>query len=90
MGTMRTTIDSAGRLVIPKKIRQEANLKAGAPLEVEWRDGRIEIEPAPLRVRLVRKGHVLVAVPTESVEQLATGTVEAVREDLRRERAQKS
>ena len=86
---MRTAIDSAGRLVIPKKIRQEANLRPGAALEIEWRDGRIEIEPAPLRVRMVRKGHVVVAVPTESVAPLTSETVEAVREDLRLERTQR-
>ena len=46
--TMRTTTDAAGRLVIPKEIRREAGLKPGMVLEVHWRDGHIEIEPAPL------------------------------------------
>ena len=56
----KTTIDSAGRLVIPKEIREEAGLKPGALVEVRWRSGRIEIEPAPLPVNLVRKGRLTV------------------------------
>jgi AbrB family looped-hinge helix DNA binding protein len=83
---MKTTIDSAGRLVIPKEIRQQAGIKPGMPLEVRWREGRIEIEPAPLPVKLVRKGHLLVAVPQEDVGLLTEETVEETRMFLRKER----
>jgi AbrB family looped-hinge helix DNA binding protein len=83
---MKTTIDSAGRLVIPKVIRQEAGLKPGMVLEIHVRAGRIEIEPAPLPVELVRKGRLLVAVPRKDVGPLETGTVEETRRSLRRER----
>ncbi len=86
---MKTTIDFAGRLVIPKKIRQEANLKAGLPLEIAWKEGRIEIEPAPLAVRLVRKGPLLIAVPAENPEPLTSGTVEFTRQSLRAEPSKK-
>jgi len=84
---MKTTIDPAGRLVIPKQIRQEAGLRPGMPLDVRWRAGRIEIEPAPLPVKLVRKGWLLVAVPEKSVATLGTDTVERTRKTLRRERS---
>lgn len=83
---MRTTIDSAGRLVIPKGIREEAGLKPGMDLEIRWHEGRIEIEPAPLPVKLVRKGRLLVAVPERDVEPLTEQIVEQTRETLRRER----
>ncbi len=83
---MKTTIDHAGRLVIPKQIRQEAGLRPGVPLDVRWRDGRIEIEPSPLAVKLVRKGKLLVAVPDKSVGVLTAETVERTRRALRRER----
>jgi AbrB family looped-hinge helix DNA binding protein len=76
---MKTTIDAAGRLVIPKKIRREAGPKPGMPLEVRWREERIEIEPAPLPVKLVRKGRLLVAVPQKAVIPLPTETVERTR-----------
>ena len=84
---MKTTIDLAGRLVIPKRIREEAGLRPGMPLDVRWRAGRIEIEPAPLLVKLVRKGRLLVAVPEGNVAKLAAGTVERTRQALRRERS---
>jgi len=83
---MRTTIDHAGRLVIPKQIREEAGLEPGVPLDVRWREGRIEIEPARLPVRLVRKGKLLVAMPEKSVGALTSEAVERARKALRRER----
>jgi AbrB family looped-hinge helix DNA binding protein len=83
---MKVTIDTAGRLVIPQEIRREAGLKPGTPLEVRWREGRIEIEPAPLRVKLVRKGRLVVAVPESTVGALRADTVERARRTLRRER----
>lgn len=84
---MKVTIDSAGRLVIPKEIRREAGLKPGMPLEVRWEEGRIEIVPAPLPVKLVRRGRLLVAVPKEDVGPLTADTVERTRAALRRERS---
>ena len=83
---MKRTIDSAGRLVIPKEIRREAGLKPGMPLEVRWGEGRIEILPVPLPVKLVRKGRLLVAVPKKDVNALTAETVERTRRTLRQER----
>ena len=79
---MKTTMDSAERLVIPKEIRREARLAPGAPLEVRWRDGRIEIEPAPVPVRLQRRGRLLVAVPRNKLPKLMPETVEQTRARL--------
>lgn len=86
---MRSAIDSAGRIIIPKKIRDEADLKAGTPLEISWHDGHIEIEPAPLPVRLERKGPLVVAVPRRDPGALTAATVERVRESIHRERRHK-
>jgi AbrB family looped-hinge helix DNA binding protein len=41
--TMRTTIDAAGRLVVPKDLRRELGFAPGAELELEAVDGRLEI-----------------------------------------------
>jgi AbrB family looped-hinge helix DNA binding protein len=65
MITMKTTIDHAGRLVVPKRIREEAGILPGSELTIRVADGRIEIEPAPLDVRLVKKGSLTVAVPRD-------------------------
>jgi AbrB family looped-hinge helix DNA binding protein len=48
---MRATIDAAGRLVVPKGLRDELGLVAGTQLELEAVDGRLEIT-VPSRVRL--------------------------------------
>ncbi|MFT3873707.1 MAG: AbrB/MazE/SpoVT family DNA-binding domain-containing protein [Nocardioides sp.] len=47
---MITTIDGAGRIVVPKAIRDEMKLTAGRLVDVAYVDGRIEIELAPARV----------------------------------------
>jgi hypothetical protein len=54
--------------------------------EVRSRDGRIEIEPAPRPVSLVRKGRLLVAVPLVAGESLTETIVEQTRQQLRDER----
>jgi AbrB family looped-hinge helix DNA binding protein len=84
---MKTTIDQAGRLVIPKDIRREAGLKPGMPLDVSWENGKIAITPTPLPVKLERKGRLLVAVPPKDTPSLSTDTVERTRKRLRRERS---
>lgn len=86
---MVTTMDHAGRLVIPREVRREAALEPGTPLDVRWRDGVIEIEPQPLPVTLRRKGRLLVATPVGPVPALRTATVERTRRDLsgRRDRS---
>lgn len=79
---MKTTMDRAGRLVIPKEIRREAGLAPGALLEVRWRDGHIEIEPAPAAMQLQRRGRLLVAVLRKKVAPLTPEIVEQTRARL--------
>ena len=81
--TMRTTIDSAGRIVIPSDIRNGAGLSAGAVVEIELRDGTITIEPATTPVKIEKRGGLHVAV-SEHAEPLTEETVRSTREDLRR------
>ena len=83
---MKTTIDSAGRLVIPKDIRQQAGIRPGMSLDVRVREGRIEIEPAPLKIKLERHGRLIVAVPEETIPALSSEIVEETRRKVRRER----
>jgi len=85
--TMKTTIDHAGRLVIPKDIRRESGIKPGMSLEVRWEKGAIAITPAPLEVKLERKGRLLVAVPSKDTPRLSADTVERTRKTLRKERS---
>lgn len=43
---MIATIDKAGRIVIPKALRDAMGLKPGTRLDVSYVDGRLEIEYA--------------------------------------------
>jgi AbrB family looped-hinge helix DNA binding protein len=83
---MTTTIDAAGRVVLPKALREEARLSPGVPVEIRCRDGIIEIEPAPLPVSLTRRGRLIVATPDARVPVLTTTAVEATRQRLRKDR----
>lgn len=87
---MRSTIDAAGRIVVPKAIRELAGLRPGTELEIRLRDGTVEIEPAPREVRLVRRGKLLVAEPLAPGEPLDLETIERTREALRTGRKRQS
>jgi AbrB family looped-hinge helix DNA binding protein len=79
---MRTAIDSAGRVVIPKVLRDALGLTARQPLEIAERDGRLEIAPALTPMRLVDPGGV-VAVADVDIPPL---TADVVRQTLERTR----
>ena len=81
-----STIDSAGRLVLPREIREQAKLEPGMPLRISVRDGRIEIEPAPREVRIVRKGRMRVAVSVEEGDVLRSDTVRETTASVRERR----
>ncbi len=90
---MRTTIDSAGRLVIPESLREEAGIEPGMELDVRYCDGHIELEPAPapapapaMTYHLERRGHFLVAVPDGETAVL---TPEIVEDTITRVRAER-
>ena len=63
---MRTTIDKAGRVVIPAGIRDRAGLTAGSEIEITADEFGIRIERVAAGPRLVRVGRRLVARPTVS------------------------
>jgi AbrB family looped-hinge helix DNA binding protein len=79
---MKTTIDNAGRIVVPKEIWRLAGLHSGMVLEVSWRDDHIEIEPAATEARLVKKGNLLVAEPLDEVGPLTPDQGEQARESI--------
>lgn len=81
------TIDSAGRIVVPKRMREELHLKAGDELEIDASDEAIHLRPRRTKSRLVRENGMWV---------IDTGgpvlTVEMVRDSIeqgRRDRVQR-
>jgi AbrB family looped-hinge helix DNA binding protein len=80
---MKATIDAAGRIVVPKALRQALGLNPGQPLEVRAGDGRLEIEIAATRMKLHKRGKGVVAVPETELPPL---TADQVRDTLERVR----
>ncbi|MEK7407003.1 MAG: AbrB/MazE/SpoVT family DNA-binding domain-containing protein [Acidobacteriota bacterium] len=83
---METTIDRAGRVVIPKAVREQAGLCPGQPLRVEWRDGKVGLEPVRQEPKLVRRGKRYVLAAPPGTPPLGEDTVRRVIEEIREER----
>jgi AbrB family looped-hinge helix DNA binding protein len=81
---MRTTIDRSGRVVIPRAIRRKLGLDGGESLEVEERDGSIELRPATAEVRIVDTPEGPVATASGPMPQLTDEQVREVLEQVRR------
>ncbi len=81
---MKATIDSAGRLVVPKALRDALGVRPGQELEVVLRDGRLEIEVPATRMRLKGQGKSRVAVPLAKLPPLTSDQVRETLERIRR------
>jgi len=80
---MRTTIDRAGRVVIPAAVRERAGLTPGAELEIVEDETGIRLERVAPAPRLVRVGRRLVARPTVPADGRPAVDVAAIVEDER-------
>lgn len=80
---MRTTIDKAGRVVIPAALRERAGLTPGSELEVIEDDRGIRLERVAAGPRLVKVGRRLVARPTVAADRRPTIDIAGVIEDER-------
>ena len=81
---MRTTINAAGQVVVPKALRDRLGLSGGRVLEIREREGRIEIEPAATAMTLEEREGGPVAVPDEELPPLTDDIVRATLERTRR------
>lgn len=81
---MRTTIDTAGRIVVPKQARDELGLAPGTELELRVVDRRIEIEVPATPMRLEDRSHGVVAVTDRTMPVLTTDMVRDTLEHVRR------
>lgn len=82
--TMKTAIDAAGRIIVPKVLRDQLGLAPGRELDIRARDGALIIEPLPTPVKLVRRGKGLVARPEKPLPKLTQDEVRAALEGSRR------
>lgn len=78
------TVDAAGRLVLPKRLRERAGIVAGQVLRLRLTDeGRIEVEPVSEPARIETRGRWRVVVTPEGAPPIAESQVEEVRRELR-------
>ena len=80
---MRTTIDRAGRVVVPASIRERMGLTAGTELDITVDEFGIRLERIAPPPRLVRVGRRMVARPTAAVDARPQIDVAALVEEER-------
>ena len=80
---MRTSIDKAGRVVIPAAIRERAGFAAGAEIDVTLDEAGVRLERVAPGPRLVKVGRRLVARPTSSSQGRPVIDVAALIEEER-------
>ena len=87
---MRVAVDSAGRVVLPKPIRDAVGLTGGQEVEVRLAGVIIEIEPVQPTVRMrERAGRLPVLEVEGDVEPVTDEDVRAGLEAQRREREER-
>lgn len=80
---MRTTIDRAGRVVVPKPLRDRLGLTAGTEVELEVHDGVLTLVPQGPRVVLAEDDGFAVLTTTEPVPPLRQDEVLRVLDESR-------
>ena len=81
---MKASIDRLGRVVVPKRIRDKLQLQGGETLEVEERDGMIELRPVPTKVDDRRDAAGARRAPLEQLPALTDELVRDALEQVRR------
>jgi bifunctional DNA-binding transcriptional regulator/antitoxin component of YhaV-PrlF toxin-antitoxin module len=67
-------------------MRERAGLKPGTELNLEYRDGKIEVEPVRQHARLVRRGSRHVLAAPAGAPSLTNEQVNRIIEEVRDER----
>lgn len=78
---METTVDKFGRILLPKPIRDELGLRAGAVLEIEEEAGGVVLRAKRDQPMLSREGDVLV------YQGAAVGDIEGALRETREDRS---
>jgi AbrB family looped-hinge helix DNA binding protein len=81
---MIATIDAGGRIVVPKRLREELGFAAGQRLELSAVDGRLEVEHPTTPMRLEKHKGRLVAVTDRPMPELTSELVRMTLEQTRR------
>lgn len=79
---MKVSIDSAGRVVLPKRLRDELGISPEQPLEIEVVEGHLELSPPHQAARVVEgpNGPIVAATDTPISDEEVRRVLEAARE----------
>jgi AbrB family looped-hinge helix DNA binding protein len=80
---VRSTIDKAGRVVIPAAIRERAGLTPGTELDITVDEFGVRLERVAAGPRLIKVGRRLVARPTVPADARPTLDVATLVEEER-------
>lgn len=81
---MRATIDAAGRVVIPKSLREAIGLGDGGEIEIQLVDGALLVAPPTVRKRIEDRDGRATIVPDEDLPPLPDRVVRDVLDSIRR------
>jgi AbrB family looped-hinge helix DNA binding protein len=81
---MVATIDKAGRIVVPKRLREQLGFKPGQKLELSAVDGRLEVEHPTTPIHFEKRAGRLVAVADRPMPVLTQEQVRETLEQIRR------
>jgi AbrB family looped-hinge helix DNA binding protein len=77
---MKATIDSVGRILVPKALRDALGLRAGETVDISRYGSGLQVIPVSRTARLVEDGEVLVAQSsTEIDDDIVFGLIDAGR-----------
>jgi AbrB family looped-hinge helix DNA binding protein len=79
---MKVSIDRAGRVVVPKPLREELGLSPEVPLEIEVVDGHLELSAPSQSARVVDgpSGPIVTATGTPIGDEQVRRVLEAARD----------
>jgi AbrB family looped-hinge helix DNA binding protein len=79
---MHVSIDSAGRVVVPKRLRDELGFSPDTPLEIDVVNGHLELSAPHEPAKLITGPHgpSIAATGTPITDEDVRRTLEAVRE----------
>jgi len=80
---MKLKIDKAGRIVLPKPVRERFHLREGSELELEERSDGLTLRPVEQRSSMVRKNGIWVHLGKVPRGFDWDTTVDAIREERR-------
>jgi AbrB family looped-hinge helix DNA binding protein len=86
---MKTTIDRAGRVVIPKEVREQVGLTPGTEVEVRAVEGIVEIIAPRPQGRIIKEGPVWVWEPDTGTRQVTQEEINDAIREVREERERK-